>query len=205
MDSNISAVIPARNEAQRIAPVLQQTHRYVDEVIVIDDHSIDATAAVAEDFARVLYNPTRQGYISSLKKGFSEAKHDIIVTLDADGEHDPAYIPQLVHPIEEDMADVVLGVRKNITRPSERIINYLTNYRVTTADCGTGYRAIRRSLAQQLDLAGACTCGVFVLEVHAHGASITDVPVTNRNVDKHRRVAWEHFKQIFFVLKWLLS
>lgn len=115
------------------------------------------------------------------------------------------YIPRLVQPIENDRADVVLGVRKNIPRPSERVINYLTNYRVRTADCGTGYRAIRNILTRKLELAGACTCGVFVLEARSHGARVTDMEVINKDIDKRRRIAWEHFKQLFIVLKWLFS
>lgn len=205
MTSKISAVIPARNEAERITPVLRETTRYVDEVIVVDDNSTDGTASIAHDYGSVIHNATREGYIPAIKKGFNAATHDVIVTLDADGEHDPAYIPKLVQPIRADRADLTLGVRDHITRPSERLINHLANVRVQTADCGTGYRAIRTSLARKLQLPGACTCGVFVLEAHAKGARIVDVPVENRRIDKPRRIAWEHVKQFFVVLRWLLN
>jgi glycosyltransferase involved in cell wall biosynthesis len=200
-----TAVIPARNEAQRIGPILQQAHQYVEEIIVVDDNSTDCTVSIAYDFGRVVQNTSHQGYVSCLKKGFKEAEHDIIITLDGDGEHDPSYIPELIKPIEKDQADVVLGVRKNITRPSEKIINYLTNFRVKTADCGTGFRAIRKTLAQKLQLEGACTCGILVLEAHAYGARIADVEVINKRIVKPRRIAWEHLKQLFIVIKWLLT
>ena len=111
----------------------------------------------------------------------------------------------MVKPILDDKADLVLGARLEIARFSERIINWLTNRRVKTQDCGTGMRAIRRELAVKMKLPGHCTCGTFVLEAKSLGARIMDVPIELREIDKPRRIAWGHFKQFFYVLKMLVK
>jgi glycosyltransferase involved in cell wall biosynthesis len=200
----ITAVIPAYNESERIQSVLEETSRYVAEILVIDDKSTDATADIARTYGKVVTNDSHMGYIHSLKRGFKEATHDIIVTLDGDGEHHPRDIPRLVQPIRTCEADLVLGVRERIPRLSERIINFLTTLRVDVKDCGTGFRAIKRDLAKKLELKGMCTCGIFVLEALSYGATLKTVPITTRNIDKKKRIALCHFKQIMLVLKWVL-
>lgn len=200
--STITAVIPAYNEAARIAAVIRETLPHVTDVLVVDDSSTDETRAIAEDAgAQVVSNQFEKGYIGGLKTGFREASGDIVVTLDADGEHDSSEIPQLVAPILNDDADLVLGRRAEIARPSERAINWLTNLRVRVQDSGTGYRALRTDLARQLELHGRCTCGTFVLEAVHRGGRLGEVPITLRATQKPRKWAWEHVAQSFFVLR----
>jgi len=201
----ITAIIPAYNEARRIKLVLEQTKNFVNEIIVVDDNSQDDTAEIAKKYGKVIRNERKRGYIYSIKKGFKEAKNEIIVTIDGDGEHDPTDIPRLVKPIIDDEADLVLGGREKIPRPSERIINFLTNFRVDTKDCGTGFRAIKKDLAQKLQLKGECTCGIFVLEAKFYGARIKNVNIKTRTINKKKEIALKHFKQMFIVLKWLVS
>jgi len=201
----ITAVIPAYNESNRIGPVLEEVSKYVDEIIIVDDHSQDNTAEIAKRYGKVIENDIHRGYIYSIKEGFKKAKNNIIVTLDGDGEHNPADIPKLTQPIIEGNADLVLGVREKIPRPSERFINFLTNFRVKTKDCGTGFRALRKDLAQKLELKGECTCGIFVLEAKFYGARIKDVNIKIRKIDKKRRIALEHLEQVFIVLKYIVS
>ena len=145
-----------------------------------------------------------KGYIAGLKRGFREASTDIIVTFDADGEHRPNDIKKLVQPIAADKLDLVLGARSTIPRPSERLLNKLTQLRLDVHDSGTGLRALRRSLAVDLELDTVCTCGTFVLEAAARGARIGDVPVETRSVQKPRGIAWKHGAQFFHVLRHLL-
>jgi len=201
----VSAVIPAYNEDKRIGNVLDKTKPHVDEIIVIDDKSEDDTAFVARNRgAKVISNEKNLGYIESIKKGFKSAKGKIIVTLDADGEHDPEEIPDLIKPILNNEADLVLGKREKIARISEQFINWLTKFKVNIKDSGTGFRAIKKELALKLKLKGKCTCGIFVLEANSYGAKIAEVPITINNINKSRKIAWHHFKQIFFVLQWLM-
>ncbi len=196
----ISAVIPAYNEGGRLARVIKETEPYVDEIIVIDDHSEEI---IKSDRARVFRNEKNLGYIESIKKGFQEADGDIIVTLDADGEHDPEHIPLLVEPIRKDKADLVFGRRNHVPRISERVISRMVKGKVKVTDSGTGFRAVKRDLAVDLQLEGRCTCGIFALEAHQKGARITEVPAPTRETDKTRGIAWSHLAQIFIVLRLL--
>jgi glycosyltransferase involved in cell wall biosynthesis len=201
----ISAVIPAYNEGERISEVIRKAQEVVGQVIVADDGSTDRTEEVAARLgAEVVANRHKKGYIGAIKTGFEKARGDIVVTLDADGEHDPSYIPRLTQPIFEQKADLVLGKREKIPRISERFINWLANLKVNVADSGTGFRAMNTELALKLKLTGKCTCGILVLEASHHGARITEVPVALNYIPKGRKIAWSHFWQIFFVLRLLL-
>jgi len=95
--SRVIAVIPAFNEARTIAAVVAGVRARVADVIVVDDHSMDATGEEAKRAgAIVLRNAANLGYDGSLNAGFAEAARrgaGIILTFDADGEHDPADAP----------------------------------------------------------------------------------------------------------------
>lgn len=201
----VSAVIPAYNEETTIADLVNKTKEHADQVIVVNDCSSDNTALAAENGgAQVISNPKRKGYISCIKKGFRNATADIIITLDADGEHNPNQIADLLKPFFNDDADLVLGKRGKIDRISERFLNRLTNLRVKVEDSGTGFRAIRKELALKLDLKGKCTCGLFALESASYGARIAEVPIKINPIQKKRTIAWHHFLQSFYILKWIL-
>jgi len=206
--AKLSAVIPAYNEEGRVGHVVRATLHYVDEVIVVDDGSGDRTSEeAAEAGAKVVANRFQKGYIGAIKTGFREATGEIVITLDADGEHDPGDIPKLVEPISAGQADLVFGRRPHVPRPSERLLNWLARRRVPhVRDTGTGFRALRTDLAQGLQLRGRCTCGIFVLEAVARGAKVAEVPVRESSplLRKRRRIMWEHFPQTFHVLRWLL-
>lgn len=197
----ISAVIPAFNEGKRIKKVLQEIDEYVDEVIVVDDCSTDDTAKIAEDYAVILRNDMNLGYVESIKKGFKNASGDIIITLDADGEHDPSYIPDMVKPITEGRADLVFGKRDKIPRSSERFLSWIARIKVDVIDTGSGYRALKKELAERLELNGYCTCGIFALEAHRKGADITEVKAPTRDINKPKNIAWTHVLQFFKVLQ----
>jgi glycosyltransferase involved in cell wall biosynthesis len=199
-----TVIIPAYNEERSIGKVIKQTQKFADEVIVVDDYSTDNTRELCQRLgAKVVTNEHGKGYIGAIKTGFKRANHGIIVTLDADGEHDPSDIPRLVEPILRQEADLVLGKREEIPRISERFINSLTNLKVKVVDSGTGFRALKRELASKLSLKGKCTCGILVLEANHHGARIVEVPITLHHTLEKRNIAWSHFWQIFYVLPWL--
>jgi len=203
---NITAVIPAFNEETRIGSVIEKTKKYVDEILVIDDCSFDKTKKVAErSGAIVITNNRNLGYIESLKKGFKNAQGDIIVTLDADGEHAPEEIPKLIKQILVNKADLVLGKREKISRISEHFLNWLTSLKIKINDSGTGFRAIKKKLALKLDLRGKCTCGIFILEANYYGAKIVEVPIVIRSINKKRKIAWHHFIQFFYLLRWIIA
>ena len=202
----VSVIIPAYNESERIAPIIMSAKKHADEVLVIDDGSTDGTREVVETLgSRVVENQYGKGYVGALRTGFREVNGDIVVTLDADGEHDPSDIPRLISPILGMRANLVLGKRQDIPRISERFINWLTNFKVIIIDSGTGFRAMDKELAIKLRLKGRCTCGILVLEANRYGAKIVEVPITMHIISKERKIAWNHVWQIFFVLWWLVK
>lgn len=201
----ISVIIPTFNEAQRIGEVVKSAAQYADEVLVIDDGSTDNTAKAAEEKGAVVIHQKHSGYLAAIKRGFRESKNDIVVTMDADGEHCADDIPRLVAPIMSGDADLVLGIRQKLPRKSESLINYLTNIKVKTGDACTGFRAIKKELALRLTLDGTCTCGTLVLETDFLGAKIVDIPIEILPTNKHRLIFWHHIKHVFHVIWWLLK
>lgn len=112
---SVVACIPAYNEERSIAGVIVQTKKFVDEVFVCDDGSTDKTGEIAEALgAIVIRHETKSGKgvaLRDLFKSAIKAEADIVVTLDADGQHRPEDIPRLVEPIIGERADIVVGSR----------------------------------------------------------------------------------------------
>jgi glycosyltransferase involved in cell wall biosynthesis len=148
--SRVIAVIPAFNEAKTIAAVVAGVRAHVDDVIVVDDHSADATAEAAKRAgAIVVRNAANLGYDGSLNAGFAEAARrgaGILLTFDADGEHDPADVPRLIAPIAQDRADIVAGQRPRLAGVAEKIFALYTRLRYGIADPLCGLKAYRRSV-----------------------------------------------------------
>lgn len=111
----VIAVIPAYNEAARIGAVLERVRPLVDELVVVDDGSADDTFAVARATGVVaLRHAINRGQGAALKTGTLAALErgaDVVVHLDADGQHDPGTIALLVEPIGKGEADVAFGSR----------------------------------------------------------------------------------------------
>lgn len=152
--TKIAILLPAYNEEVAIASMILLSSRYADEVIVIDDGSTDRTAEVSElAGATVLHHNTNKGKGVALKTGFAYAKDfDIIVTIDADGQHNPSEIPLLIKPIEDGVADLVNGSRylngqdtstPKYRRVGQTVLDTATNVAagVKLTDSQSGFRA----------------------------------------------------------------
>lgn len=149
----ISVVLPAKNEAEGLArtlPALRELYPGA-EVIVVDDGSTDNSALVAKAHgARVLSNPYPMGNGAAIKRGAREAGSDVLVFMDADGQHDPAHIARLLERLDEGY-DMVVGARDaagqaNVGRGLangfyNRLASWMTGHRV--ADLTSGFRAVR--------------------------------------------------------------
>jgi len=150
----ITAIIPAFDEEISIGTMVLKTKKYTDHVIVIDDGSTDDTAEIARlAGADVISHPKNMGKGQALKTGFNLAKQNgtkIIVTIDADGQHNPAEIPMVIEPILSKRADMVIGSRylngNNIPfyrRIGQKVLDIATNIdsKTDVTDTQSGFRA----------------------------------------------------------------
>jgi len=156
----IVAVIPAYQAARTLAAVVGETVRHLP-VIVVDDGSTDETAVVAEAAgARVLRQEPNQGKGAALRAGFRGALEEgaaAVVTLDADGQHDPARIPAFVEAWQEGHAPLIIGRREFGQMPAvRRLANNLGTKTFSwavgrhIADNQSGYRLIAHPLLPRL-------------------------------------------------------
>jgi len=156
--SGITAILPAFNEEVSIGSVVLRTRQYADRVIVVDDGSRDHTAEVAEMAgAEVIRHPQNRGKGAALKTGFAALNgSEVVITIDTDGQHDPADIPRLVEPILQDKADMVNGSRylngnKKDTplyrRLGQKVLDTATNLDsgLSVTDSQSGFRAFAAS------------------------------------------------------------
>lgn len=149
----ISVVLPAKNEAdglRRVLPELRRQHPDA-ELIVVDDASTDDTAETAKSFgATVLTSPYSMGNGAAIKRGARLATGDVIVFMDADGQHNPLHISQLLDKLSEGY-DMVVGARDRSGQASagrslanrfyNRLATWMTGHRVE--DLTSGFRVVR--------------------------------------------------------------
>jgi glycosyltransferase involved in cell wall biosynthesis len=201
----ITVIIPAYNEEETIGEVIRALSRFKCEILVVDDGSYDETAKVAKDAgAKVISHSKNKGYLEALRTGFKHATGDIVVTMDADGQHSAEDVPRLLEPILDERADMVIGARERLSF-SEKVITMLTRLRVNVSDASSGFKALKRELALKMELRGKCVCGTFVLEAARLGARIEEVKIKvgERKFGKSR-VIKRHFAQTFIVIRELL-
>jgi len=153
------AVIPAYNEAPRVAAVVAGASMHVDTVVVVDDGSNDATAeAAATAGAHVLQQPGNLGKGAALARGLGWAAERgcaAVVTLDGDGQHDPKEIPAFLEAWRQGEGDLIIGRRSFSTMPPPRRLanvagRLLLGWALGEAvpDNQSGYRLLnRRALA----------------------------------------------------------
>ena len=149
----LSIILPARNEAANLRPLLGKlTGRFPEaEIIVINDGSTDETVELCRSFGvRVVTHPYSLGNGAAVKAGARAARGETLVFLDADGQHDPADIPRLLAKLEEGY-DMAVGARRDHSQASwgrgvanriyNRLASWMTNYQVL--DLTSGFRAVR--------------------------------------------------------------
>jgi len=200
----IVVCIPAYNEESSIAGVIANAKPYADHIIVCDDGSKDKTAEIAKKMgAEVFSNPVNMGKGFSLNMLFDYARDlnpDIVVTLDADGQHDPNEIPKLIDPILANRADVVIGSRyvkgswtdaPRYRRLGLKIVNSLFSFdnEFGIKDTQSGFRAFS---ARALRAISWCEMKGFGIEAEQlrkasqHGMRIVEVPISVRYNGVHK-------------------
>lgn len=149
----ISVILPAKNEAEGLRRTLPALARVLPEaeVIVVDDGSTDETAGVARAAgARVLGSPYSMGNGAAIKRGARAAQGDVLVFMDADGQHDPADIPTLLARLDDGF-DMVVAARDGSGQASvgrsfanglyNRLASWMTGHEVK--DLTSGFRAVK--------------------------------------------------------------
>lgn len=149
----LSIVLPARNEAEAIAPLIKRLRLSCPEaeIIVVDDGSVDCSGDIAaREGARVFRHPYGKGNGAAIKTGAREASGEIIVFMDADGQHDPADISRLLAKLNEGF-DMVIGARDRSSQASlgrrvangfyNRLASFMTGHRVE--DLTSGFRVVK--------------------------------------------------------------
>lgn len=149
----ISVVLPAKNESGAIGDTINKIHALgiVNEILVINDGSTDSTQQVAEQAgATVISHPYSKGNGAAIKTGARHASGEVIVFMDADGQHNPQDIPRLVEKMREGY-DLVVGARQKGSQASlgrgianglyNNLATYMTEHKVV--DLTSGFRAVR--------------------------------------------------------------
>ncbi|MES2975043.1 MAG: glycosyltransferase family 2 protein [Pseudomonadota bacterium] len=150
--SRIAVIIPALNESATISQVVRAVAAH-GQAIVVDDGSSDTTAAIAEQAgAQVVRHARNQGYDGALNSGFAHADRqgfEYFVTVDADGQHNPALISAFVARLD-DGADVVAGVRDRRQRLGEHVFAWVGGVLWGIRDPMCGMKAYRADLYRML-------------------------------------------------------
>jgi len=191
--------IPAHNEEKFIAKVVMKAKKYADKVVVCDDGSSDFTGSIAEGLgAEVIRHEENCGYGAALQSLFDRARDleaDVLVTLDADGQHRPEEIPSLVKPILQGKADVAIGSRflrgKHKDKESVRSwyrrlgIKLITNAsnaasKYDLEDAQSGFRAYNRQALKTLSTLedGMGASVEILLQARTHGLRVKEVSAT---------------------------
>jgi len=192
MTSRLIALIPAYNEAARVGDVVAKARDHADEVIVIDDGSVDDTAAVGEKAgAKVLrheQNRGKGGAIATALDYFGRSDAEFAILLDADGQHDPAEIKKFVDAAQAEKADVVVGTRMSDVRDMPRVrlwTNQFTSWvtgklaRQSIPDSQCGFRLLRRNVLKDLKFSTARfeTETEMLIQAGRAGHKIVSVPI----------------------------
>ena len=149
----VTVIMPAKNEAEGLRQTLPRLHAQLPEaeLIVVDDGSSDGTAlVVAEAGGRALASPYSMGNGAAIKRGARAASGEVLVFMDADGQHDPAHIPLLLAKLDEGY-DMVVGARDGSGQASagrsaanafyNKLASWMTSKPI--ADLTSGFRAVR--------------------------------------------------------------
>jgi glycosyltransferase involved in cell wall biosynthesis len=221
--NSLIVIIPAYNEEKRITAVICGVQAAVPDavVVVVNDCSRDSTASVARQAgAVVLSHPFNMGYGAAIQTGYKYARDngfDFLVQLDADGQHDPGCIPQLLSPVIEGTTDIAIGSRflGNSYRPPlarrlgmalfRNIVYLVTGTFIT--DTTSGYQAFNRDVIRffatdifPVDYPDAD----MLIMLHRAGFRLVEVPVSMYENSEGKSMH-SGLKPLYYMFKMLLS
>ncbi|MBN1667397.1 MAG: glycosyltransferase family 2 protein [Anaerolineales bacterium] len=224
MAEKILILIPAFNEAPRIAGVIAGIQEVVPEadILVVNDGSNDNTASVARNAgAYVVSLPYNMGYGVALQTGYKYARrydYDIVVQMDGDGQHEPKSIPDLLQVLQQQKVDIVLGSRwlgkgnyqGSVLRKFGKfyfgfLASLVTHYNVT--DPTTGFQALSRPVVHFF------CCHVYpsdypdadvIIMLHRAGFRVTETPVT-MYINESGHSMHSGLRPLYYGMKMMLS
>ena len=186
--------IPAYNEEKNIAKIIINSKEFADQIIVCDDGSTDSTVAIAESLgAIVIKHPKNLGYGSAIHSIFLKAKEinaDILVTVDADGQHRTQDITKVIEPIKKGDADLIIGSRflgvseekiPEYRKIGIKIITKVTNSSLKNkiTDSQSGFRAYSKKVISELNVSdmGMGISTEILIKSSSLGFRIAEVPI----------------------------
>ena len=215
----VSVIIPGYNEADAIAPVIRRTHQVMGKlgctyaIIVVDDGSQDDTAERARGAgARVISHPYNIGNGAAVKTGIRNARGEILVMLDGDGQHAPEDIPRLLEKLG--LYDMVVGARTPESATdfhrhvANKVYNWFSSYvcGCKIEDLTSGFRAIKADVARRFVYLLPNTFSyptTITLATVRSGYSLAYVPIrTARRVGKSKiKLLQDGFRFLLIILK----
>lgn len=196
LSKKILVCIPAYNEAKNIAQIVTRCLDCATKVIVYDDGSTDGTQEIATQAgATVIRGLKNRGYGVAIRSLFQIAKEegaDAMITLDSDGQHDPAQIQSMLEPIIEEDVDIVIGSRFLTRQDSEKVPRYrsfgiktitrltqVASYKNIT-DAQSGFRAYSKNAITEINLyeQGMGVSTEILMRAKEKGLLIKEVPIT---------------------------
>jgi glycosyltransferase involved in cell wall biosynthesis len=223
VNRSVLVIVPAHNEEASLPATLRELMATAPDVdvLVVDDGSTDATAAVARTAGvAVVRHPINLGVGGALQTGFRfafERGYEVGVQLDADGQHDPGYLAELTRPVIEGTCDVAIGSRyvakSEYRAPLARrlgmlmfsgVVRLVLHQRI--ADTTSGYRAYHRSVMQvcQYDFPKDFPDAPLLIALARRGFRLREIPVRMR--ERQAGVSFYTLgKSLYYPYKNLLS
>jgi dolichol-phosphate hexosyltransferase len=213
----ITVVIPCLNEEQGIEQVLRRMPEFVDEVVVVDNGSTDRTSEVARSFGAVVIREDVRGYGRSYKRGFANARGDIIVTLDGDHSYPPDAISYLIEAFLHLDVDFLNASRfpvrdRRAMSLKHKFGNFVLSLAMTVLyfrwvrDSQSGMWVFRRSILEGMRLESDSMAFSEEIKIEAlknRGVRFTEIPVMySSRLGEIKLNPWrDGFYNLWFLLK----
>jgi glycosyltransferase involved in cell wall biosynthesis len=209
-NNDIVAVIPAYNEELTIGSVVLLTIQTASKTIVVDDGSVDRTSEIASRAgADVIRLDKNQGKAKAVMTGLKKARDlnpAVVVLLDADGQNNPSEIAQVIRPVLDGKADLVIGSRfidsvsevPKYRRIGQKTLDYTQNLGTAfkTTDSQSGFRALSKKALEYIDFFSEeyNIESDMINHFYENGLTIIEVPITVRYdvPHKHKQNPFRH-------------
>jgi len=206
--NKVCILIPAYNAGQTLGAVLEKIRPLGIDMIVVNDGSVDETKRVALEYEAVLLeHPSNLGKGTALRTGFQyvlQKDYQVVITLDADGQHDPAQIPSLLRIFQSVKPDILIAsragefgqmtfLRRFWNRLGARAVARLCHSDIT--DSQSGFRLIRAEILKEIPLvtSGYETELELLVKACKKDFNVLSVPT---NLPKVNGTAFSHFKPV---------